>query len=706
MEAERKDTILYFLTIPVEIALALSTAGLIGVNVAGEIRPAMVFCYILVNLAIYVICRLKDWERFNIPISAAVTLTLALIFRDRELTLNMLVALGVLALICILRLEKVHRFGWVGVSVVSLICWMLTHPLMPRYAAISLVAMLIYALATLLKRDIRYFAGVLVILAVVTLFTPVHDEPCQWKAVRKVVAVVGEAFGNVTGEFGYALEGMGFDDIGGFTGYSGSGKLGGTLTPQTREELYFTKQPGVRRTYSYLKGRSFVTLGPDGFTDPVTEPAEDEWFAMYLNALYHAGVDEKQADCFSEMATANVKYNLLRTEDLIRPMSTLNIYGAGTGAKKKGYIYQVRYLMLDYGSPYLKEILRQGAGEPVPYETLVAYTNKIYHTDLTLLISKEAYEAMVANENHTMELDTSMATDRMRALTEEITAGCETDYDKAVAIEAYLRQYEYSRDVDLSKSENYVDDFLFDTQKGYCVHFASAMVLMLRIAGVPSRYTLGYNHNELRSTSVLGAEAHAWPEAYIEGYGWVPFEPTGAFRSSDDYTWGLVDESVDEDSTQTVEVLNPEDEIWETIDPDTTEEVVAIPGKDPQEEEGWKAHLPVIKKFAGYLGAMCGALLLMFLGFLMGRKIRYMLLSPEEKLRENMKRIYGYLEAQKDKTDESADARLQSLIDEYRKVRFRGDAATEAVVRESEVMMRLVRKKNYREGRTVQEQGV
>ena len=77
-----------------------------------------------------------------------------------------------------------------------------------------------------------------------------------------------------------------------------------------------------------------------------------------------------------------------------------------------------------------------------------------------------------------------------------------------------------------------MDDFLFKSQKGYCVHFATAMVALLRSADIPARYVQGYG----TGTPIVGSvpqryavsqgDAHAWVEVYFPGAGWVPFDPT------------------------------------------------------------------------------------------------------------------------------------------------------------------------------------
>ncbi|MBC7237060.1 MAG: transglutaminase domain-containing protein [Chloroflexi bacterium] len=123
--------------------------------------------------------------------------------------------------------------------------------------------------------------------------------------------------------------------------------------------------------------------------------------------------------------------------------------------------------------------------------------------------------------------------DRVRQEAERVVAaaGAKTRYEKARAIESYIRSFIYDLDVEPpSLDRDFVDYFLFEAQRGYCDYSASAMVVMLRAVGVAARYASGYNMGQYDHT--LGAwvvreeNAHAWAEVYFPGLGWVEFEPT------------------------------------------------------------------------------------------------------------------------------------------------------------------------------------
>ncbi len=121
---------------------------------------------------------------------------------------------------------------------------------------------------------------------------------------------------------------------------------------------------------------------------------------------------------------------------------------------------------------------------------------------------------------------------RVRDLAQRLTVGAHSPYDKAVRIQNYLRTtYRYQLDVPPAPAgRDVVDYFLFEAPGGFCSYYASAMVVMLRLQGVPARVVSGYAMGDYdrsqRAYRVPASAAHAWVEVYFPTYGWVEFEPT------------------------------------------------------------------------------------------------------------------------------------------------------------------------------------
>jgi hypothetical protein len=120
---------------------------------------------------------------------------------------------------------------------------------------------------------------------------------------------------------------------------------------------------------------------------------------------------------------------------------------------------------------------------------------------------------------------------RVRDLAATITAGASTPYDKALAIESFLRTYPYTLEVAAPpQGQDVADYFLFSVKQGYCDYFATSMVVLARAVGLPARLVLGYASGsyipETGQYLVTEADAHSWVEVYFPGTGWVEFEPT------------------------------------------------------------------------------------------------------------------------------------------------------------------------------------
>lgn len=136
---------------------------------------------------------------------------------------------------------------------------------------------------------------------------------------------------------------------------------------------------------------------------------------------------------------------------------------------------------------------------------------------------------------HYLQLPESGLTERTWALAAEIVENEATVYDKVLAIESWLRtrlQYTTTLDAPASPEEDVVDSFLFEWQRGHCEYFATAMVVLLRSQGIPSRIVNGYLGADFNDVGgfwvVRQGMAHSWVEVFFPGHGWVMFEPTPA----------------------------------------------------------------------------------------------------------------------------------------------------------------------------------
>lgn len=184
-------------------------------------------------------------------------------------------------------------------------------------------------------------------------------------------------------------------------------------------------------------------------------------------------------------------------------------------------------------------------------------------------------------------------TPRTMELANEIATGLNNPYDITIAVTDYLRNnIEYAQVISQPpQKQERIDWFLFDNKKGFCNYYASAEVILLRSLGIPARLAVGFAQGERQTppieqvqpgirgsivrelvseTStyiVRQKEAHAWPEVYFPGLGWVIFEPTvsqpplfrpsGEAFSSSEQNQPVINQN-DSEITNELDNLNPQ----------------------------------------------------------------------------------------------------------------------------------------------------
>ncbi|HXY04340.1 MAG TPA: DUF3488 and transglutaminase-like domain-containing protein [Terriglobales bacterium] len=131
---------------------------------------------------------------------------------------------------------------------------------------------------------------------------------------------------------------------------------------------------------------------------------------------------------------------------------------------------------------------------------------------------------------------------RITRLAEQITTAENNNYDKATALERYLRtNFKYTLQLPHTLNRDPLAVFLFDRKQGHCEYFASSMAVMLRTLGIPSRVVNGFRTGEFNDLTsqylVRASNAHSWVEAYFPGYGWISFDPTPAAPAAGRSGW-------------------------------------------------------------------------------------------------------------------------------------------------------------------------
>ncbi|BFU95064.1 MAG: conserved membrane protein of unknown function [Nitrospira sp.] len=187
----------------------------------------------------------------------------------------------------------------------------------------------------------------------------------------------------------------------------------------------------------------------------------------------------------------------------------------------------------EYLSGDLAGVQSDGMGAlylPFPASSRIRYsvTSRVYHVD--------------DDEKHAMVLDYPRPvterylslpdlSDGILKLTQHVVRDARAPFDRILAIQQHLlHTYRYSLDLETTTSLHPLEDFLLTRKSGYCEHYATAMVVMLRSLGIPARLVTGFLATEWNQFAgyftVRQRDAHAWVEVYFPQSGWTTFDPT------------------------------------------------------------------------------------------------------------------------------------------------------------------------------------
>ena len=281
---------------------------------------------------------------------------------------------------------------------------------------------------------------------------------------------------------------------------------------------------------SRLQGVSFsdaIRLGQapnlgDRIVFYVNAPAPHFWRAVTYDFYTGAGWRTTETDRVTNVVPSFLERTKLdATFDIVVPHTNL-LFGANEPTKVS-VPFQFQTGDDRAYSTSLRAVNRDQAQGTYTTSSLVSTASKEQLRNATT-----AYPTAIKTKY--LQLPSSVP-DRVTQLAQTITASMATPYDKAEAVETYLRTtYRYSTVVKSAPpGRDPVDFFLFDLKADFCEYFASSMAVLLREVGVPARVVEGFTAGELDASgryAVKELNAHAWVEVYFPQYGWIEFEPT------------------------------------------------------------------------------------------------------------------------------------------------------------------------------------
>lgn len=376
--------------------------------------------------------------------------------------------------------------------------------------------------------------------------SPTFPKPYDWKLFRDTYANVKES---VTALVENITNGNTEDFEINFAGFSEDGELKGSVVDAQQQMM--TVQ-GVRnlKTNVYLTGKVYDTFDGQSWTTQIAEYPNERMLDS-LEMLYAIKQYEGNRDDFVAETRLTIRYRFFQSGYLFAPMKTTAIscdedYMQNTDIrfkKKQGYgtSYELSFLQMNLDQPSLYEYMEQSIPEDQKTWNMLAtryMSDKAQRPSWKELLT---HREMVYR-NYVGDVQLS---DETEAMLDRMTEGQTTTIGRLQAIERELSSYSYTKtpgEMPSSvQSEADFMDYFLDKRAGYCSYFATAFVLLARAEGVPARYVEGFSIPTQADQEVVvcSGNAHAWPEVYIDGFGWIPFEPTPGYADIRYTPWNI-----------------------------------------------------------------------------------------------------------------------------------------------------------------------
>jgi hypothetical protein len=387
---------------------------------------------------------------------------------------------------------------------------------------------------------------------ILVFVAPAPDEPYSWDMVVKLWQKASEGI-----ELSFRFLHSEDEDFCAQAGFSENTVMTGEVNDDVNEIMEMRTPKGVNGVV-YLTGSVSDTFNGRGWETVHTPDAAERMFDVLETRAAAEAKDSKHFTYYVKKTDIGLKYLRFNTRHVFAPLKTV-FSGYETGDvsfedkdgglisyKSLGYNteYELSFYRLNRGNEVFDEL----ANEPVSFDEetwdkvrrTVVPDSGIFKGDKaevdTSFAAYKEYKKTIS-ENYLPETEVS---EKTRAFLDELMEGAETDYEKLLRIEYVLGDMEYNKNPgalpqDVDTASEFLDYFLFNSQTGYCVHYATAFVLLARAEGIPARYAQGYyvKHYDTELTIVKNSMSHAWAEAYIDGVGWISFEPTPGKRHLD-----------------------------------------------------------------------------------------------------------------------------------------------------------------------------
>lgn len=477
---------------------------------------------------------------------------------------------------------------------------------------------------------------------VLMLLPKIPKEPYDWQFVRSVYSQVKESF--LKFSFPYLWQDDEDYDLS-LSGFSESGRLEGK-NGENRREIMTVESKAGPVSHIYLIGKVYDTFDGRQWEGKNENSAKERYFDMAETLCAVKKYDDRYYTDYLTNREITIRYKYFRSEFLFAPLKMSEVeqdneklnfkeFGGSLyfdGKNGYGTEYGLSFYQLNAGQDAFWAFLEEASvpGEDNLEEILAALGRM--DGENTGVSDVQRYRQEIFDyyrENVTLS-------DDVEAYLRKITEGAETDVEKLRAIEAELSSFTYTRTPgelpeSVNSGEEFLDYFLLESREGYCTYFATAFVLLARAEGLPARYVQGFcvpvsNREE---TFVYSDMAHAWPEVYFEGVGWIPFEPTPGYLEMRYTSWGLQKGKADSGS-QTAQSGEIE-EFFEETEEENGQELLMISEKQSRRKQ-------LLRIFGLVVMWIFAAVLLVFLLNRLFVRLRYRKMDEAAKFKAEAER--------------------------------------------------------------------
>ena len=444
-----------------------------------------------------------------------------------------------------------------GVFVYMLLCLFRETPIHPASCAIGMFY-IAYSMTRFLRKNpvdtsskrvrnyITYLYPFLIIIPIATFLIPKSDEPLSWNWAKTIYNFAVERINEIGHELSiYFSSSDGTDALS--VNFGSSEDMDYDNTDSDIRVMQVSSENPIPGG-TYLNGQYFNTFIDGGWKN--TLDAETDYSTLDVLETYYALVnfDRDSLNSLVKNERVNIKYLDLTSYAVFSPAKVKRNFDKelqGTITQKNerlefnevktyGTEYSLSFIRLNYGSRAMLDFMTSDLTDNAKALELTKdfyFLNQYNGTDLDTLREYRDY----IRKFYTSEPDIR---DSVKDWISSVTKDETTDYEKLLAVEKALSSMVYDLKggelPDYVNSEgDFLNYFLIEKKRGFCVHYATAFCLIARYMGYPARVVQGYKAPALNSVAadVSSDFGHSWPEVYFEGKGWIAFEPTPGFKT-------------------------------------------------------------------------------------------------------------------------------------------------------------------------------